>query len=223
VLHPGGFVREVGGLSPDATVTAPALAPDGKTVAVAVTGQGIEVLVVDKDTAPNRVSGGSGDTDPTWIAPDELVFDRSEDGAPHVYRVKTDGTPARRAFDADRVVIGAAAAGVLLASADQKRLFWWDPASGAERAGPPLPIGDEELFDAALSPDGHWLVVQRGRHGGTTWRVALDVHGDPTGAAEQVWAKPDGATVSSAAITDDGHVVLVVYEWKGELVGVHSP
>ena len=89
-------------------------------------------------------------------------------------------------------------------------MLWLDPASGAERPGPPEPTATSE---AAISPSGNWLAYQAGSMKGELWRVSLD----PAGKLEHIATLPAGETATRVAITDSGQILVAPQTWSGDL------
>ncbi|HVV84061.1 MAG TPA: hypothetical protein VHE35_13390, partial [Kofleriaceae bacterium] len=219
-----GTVRSLGTPLPlGATMAGPAWDATGARLAVTVTSDepGLYVYDARRLVPPDRATVGPGHTNPAWLG-DQLYFNEWEEEHPRVFRVGLDGGAPQLATRFDRVVVGAdrARGELLLASADETQLTWWDPRTSKQRRGPPaLAAGITEAFDEALSPDGRWLALQLGREGHRLFRLRLDEHGDAAGKPEPVWEAPSGMTMTDVAIGDDGAVIVAPIEWRGELYG----
>ena len=187
-----------------------AISPDGAQVAFVVKGDqpGIYVVRVTTDMAPIRVTDSPANARPTWIDAATLAFvETADDGTPSVYVAPADGGTVRRVA-LSRNLWGARGGKLLVTS--PTRTTWLDPATGAERPGPPEPAA---THNAALSPRGKWLAFQAGNLGQDIWRMSLD----PPGKLERVAAVPAGQTVSRVAITDSGQILIAPKTWSGDL------
>ncbi len=177
---------------------------------------GIYVVGVPPEASePHQVSPDLPDQLITWSADGRIVYSQMDDAKqPRLVALDADGgtretltSRPRRVLDLHR------GTGELLVSARSK-LYWYDPVTGRERPGPAGP--PESPTFVSLSPAGRWLVYQTGAHGQIVWRLRLD----PPGELEQVFELGSGETAPRAQITDDGHVVVAVSTWGGDLYRV---
>lgn len=210
VREPDGATRVLPTAHGGDLLARPAFARAGDAVAYVRQGSapGLVRLALTADARPEPLTRHPGDDRPLFLDDGTVVFTRV-DGTPAVYRVRPgeDPTPVRRGRRALAVDRGG---GRVLLQAAGGALSWWDPATGAELTAV-LPEGLAEVQDVALSPDGDWGVYRTGLRGEVVWRVAL-----AAGRAEQLHVAPDGTSVE-AAITSQGHVVIVENGLRGEL------
>jgi hypothetical protein len=219
VRFPDGEIGHVvGGGAAGDEVASPAFDAAGDTVAFARSGDEPGIVSVDlaEGAQPQQLTRQPGDETPLFLNDDSIVFTRMMGANPFVYRITPGADPARarpeprRALDVDRKT-----GRVLLRVPGAAQLVWWDPATNAEQPGPPASVpGFDQVRDISISPDGAWLLYQVGPTGGELWRASL---ADPDAAPVQVYVAPAGTTPGLSAITDDGHPLVVVVAWQGEL------
>jgi hypothetical protein len=218
-----GLLREIVTRS-GATFSGLALSPDGNRLAYAMghkDAPGLYTTMTTAGNAPNRLTETKSDRAPLFVG-DELVFTRlGPDGAPALMRMKLDGSDVRVASRRPRLTVAAdpAHARVLLASPAMDFLYWWDPVTGAESAGPPLPRGYQDR-SVTLSPDGRWLLILTGANGNVIDRVDLAA-AKPT--LERVEVLAEDVTSLGGVIDDRGHPLVVLSTWAGELWRVPAP
>jgi dipeptidyl aminopeptidase/acylaminoacyl peptidase len=174
---------------------------------------GIYVVAVPPDVGvAHQVSPDLPVQPIAWSADGRVVFtDLDETKQPRVIALDPDGGTRQTLSARSRHVLDLhRGTGELLVIA-RRKLYWYDPASGRERPGPAAPP-DPPTF-AALSPAGSWLVFQTGGHAHIFWRLRLDQPGE----LEKVFELGTGETARRAQITDDGHVVVAISTWGGDL------
>jgi DNA-binding beta-propeller fold protein YncE len=182
---------------------------------------GIYLSEIRGNAAPNRLTDQAGDGEPLFFG-DSLVFTRwAADGTPHLFQVRLDGSAEAPLGRRPRISVDADAdhSRILIASPNRDFLYWFDPTTRTESPGPLLPPGRDPA-DLALSPDGRWLMVLGGNNGHQIWRYHLDV---PDAKPELVHQLGDDFTALVGAIDDDGHPLIAVDTWSGELWLSSSP
>ena len=232
VAGPGGLLAwsQRGGelmvRSPDGTTVALTLAMAGPvlTPAFAATGErlafvravgdqpGIWLVETDDPTTARRLTTEATDSRPVFQQDGAILFTRLVDGAPYVHRIREGGvaepvlSEARRTVDIDR-----GSGRVLLRSADDAYFYWWDPETNEESPGPQTYAPASDLTrSVSLSPDGAWMLYRAGERGDELWRT-------PESIWDPMRVPPSAEAVTGSAITDDGHVIVVVPAWRGEL------
>ncbi|HUQ05924.1 MAG TPA: protein kinase [Kofleriaceae bacterium] len=207
-----------------ATFSGLALSPDGDRLVYAMGHKdtpGLYTTMTTPGSAPNRLTEDAGDRAPLFVG-DEIVFNRfGDDGAPTLMRMKLDGSDVRVASRRPRMTIASdpAHARVLLASPAMDFLYWWDPVTGRESAGPPLPGGFRDRR-VSLSPGGQWLLILTGANGNVIDRVDLAA-ARPT--LERVEVLAEDVTSFGGVVDDRGHPLVVLSQWTGELWRVPAP
>jgi TolB protein len=163
--------------------SAPAWSPDGRTLAVTLTRDGLSQLyLIDADGSgqPRRLTTSSGiDTEPTF-APDgrTIYFTSDRGGAPQIYRIATTGG------DAVRVTFGSTYNVSPRVSPDGKTLAFVSRRDGRffvatkELAGGnevPLSDGGREE-SPSFAPNGKWILYATQSNGRDTL-VAVSIDG----------------------------------------------
>jgi len=221
VRDPQGVTSEL--LRVRGRITDVAFAEDGDHLAYAVadlTTPGIYVTALTNPIASNRVTEDPGDTAPSILA-ETIYFTRTgTDGVPHAMRVAMfGGTPEpvltrpRRVLDVD-----VRTQRVLLSAPGNDYLYWWDPATGRETAGPSLRAG-EPFIDVAISPDGRWVLFVIGGTGQVIRRLRLDGKSQ----IEDVTTLSGDTNSVSGTIDNRGHPLLAISRWAGELWRIDAP
>jgi hypothetical protein len=201
---------------------APAFDGDGARMVFARGGDeaGLWTVDVADPASLRRVTGDASDETPLIVASGDLLFTRTVDGHPSVFRLRDGGEAApalpdyRRTVDIDR-----GSGRVLLRSEDERYLYWWDPESSLETQGPPtFAPGSDVTRSISLSPDGAWILYRSGADGGELWRTPESIL-----QFQRVTMPADSVGVSAAAIDDDGHALVVTRAWRGELWRLDAP
>ncbi|MBZ0236993.1 MAG: hypothetical protein K8M05_31985, partial [Deltaproteobacteria bacterium] len=197
----------------------PAFDFTGELIAFARSGatKGIWVAEVGQAAPERQITYGESDFLPVFLRDGSIVFTRTTDDSPRVFRVVPGQEPAL-AFDRPRQTIDVDRHSdrVLLRSPDQKYLYWWDPETGMEAPGPPTYApGTQNTPDLSISPDGKWLLYQSGPLGHELWRTPLAAW-----KPERIFKAPDSSTLETTAITNEGNALVIEKVWHGELYAV---
>jgi hypothetical protein len=196
-------------------VWSPALSPNGRWLAFRATGRHAGTHVVDLKANARfiAISDDVHDTPPRWLGDGELLFGRvdADEGTAIAWHVATPDGSSQRVLELGAILPAGGWPGHVLAVAGA-HLIWVDEVSGAQRPGPPTAKA-VAVSRVTTSPDGRWLMYAAAGEGTQTYRQRLD----PLGEAEPIAPVTGGATVSAAAITDAGHVIMTVETWTGDL------
>jgi hypothetical protein len=187
---------------------------------------GIQVIDITADPRNTTISYDSRDAWPHWLDDRELVFARTNPmGAGTAWVVATADGRTQRTLPLEHVLPAGGRAGHVLGvtgttidesgvtAPKTRQLVWVDEASGAQQPGPDTPTSGAEVSTVTTSPDGRWLVYATGGIARRVYRRRLE----PPGEAEAVAPVIGGANVLATAITNNGHVIVVVLTWAGDL------
>jgi len=222
VRLPDGSVRNlIGAGQRGDTLSSLAFDSTGSKVAIKRAGSkhGIWVIDVARIDHEQQVTYDDNDFAPVFLLDGSILFYRIVDDDGVVYRVVPGQEPTQvLARPRETVDIDRKTGRVLLRSSDQKHFYWWDPATGKERPGPPTYApGTQNTRDLTISPDGHWMLYQSGTLGHDLWRTPVD-----TWKPELVFKVADSSTLDTTAITDDGHPLIIEKIWTGEVFTVEA-
>ena len=216
-----GVSREIYRRDGAQTISDVELSPDGSSIAFVVSAPdegGIYLASTKNNAPPNRLTEGPSDSNPVFVGDDLLFTRHGANNTPVVMRVARDGSTPVRVSTRPRHTIAAAANRVLLSSPGGDYLYWWDPATGRERPGPPMPPTEESHI--AMSPNGRWILVLGGNNSGQEiWRVPSDGAGKP----ELVHKLPEHLSSRHGAIDDNGHPLIAIDTWAGDLWLASAP
>ena len=195
-------------------VRRPLFAPDGHAIVFGLSGQeaGIYQVAVDQPGPPMRVTSGRMDGYATWAdaRAGHLVYAHMPQARPpEPMIVDADGSNPRRFSTATRLPVGLGPDRREVLVLGPNRLHWWNPRTGKERRGPPLPASDVRAL--TISPDGRWVAYLTGANSQLIWRGRTDGRTP----AEKAYVSPD--PVKGISIRDDGHVLSSPTHWSGDL------
>ena len=194
-------------------IRGPAISPDGEHVAF-TTGSprpGIVVVTLARPGSSSPLTDDATDVTMMWLDDGTLAFARSDGaGGQDVFVMHLADSKPRRV--ARGCVPAAVRRGELLVTCE-RRTYWLDPATGRERAFT-QELGDDVAIGTA-SPSGRWLALAYGQLDQTFATLDLD---DPNARPHTAVSLPSGQTLDGFAVTDDGHVVLAIATWSGDLV-----
>jgi predicted Ser/Thr protein kinase len=196
---------------------APAFSAQGDRVAFVSSGAHVGVFAVDlaRDLRVYQLTDGATDSNPMWTRDEKVVFSRLGDGhLAHVFVVDAAGGAAQQGLPANMMPLTAnlATGEILLATSDGGAI-WWNPTTGARSEEIPAPPDTDNVV---VSPNGKWLLFQRGVFGVLMSRAPID----HPAQLERVAEFGHDAGAGTAAIDDDGRVISTVSLWRGELVVV---
>jgi serine/threonine protein kinase len=195
-------------------ISEPAMSPDGEVIAFrsGPPHAGIYTLPLRSNPRPQRISDNEHDGRPVWVG-DQLVFTRmAADGAPTVFTTASDGAMPRALPGAGRIAIGGRDHRLLVAT--NWKLYWIDLATGRESTGPALDAAAANNATLGSSPDGRWLFV----NSGAEHQLLARMHLDPIGPLEPLGPLSSGQTIEGTpAITNDGHVMIALETWFGNI------
>jgi hypothetical protein len=103
---------------------------------------------------------------------------------------------------------------VLLLSIDATQFVEWDLRRQKEQPSSFSPAAIGRVMAATLSPSGRWLAVQSGNDTQRVYTVDLAA---PHPEARLAFEAGKGQTLSTIAVTDEGHVLGAPLTWAGEL------
>lgn len=200
--------------------SSPAFDRAGSHLAFTIRGEAPGIYSADLALARpvfEQVTDGALDDQPVWLADGRIVFQRiGPRGLPETWLVSPGGGEPVLVSRKPRLPVGTdpGSGEVLLAAPQFAHLFWWNPATGRERAGPVPDVGGEAIVGMTLSRDARWMVLEAGRSGHLLYRMRLD---RADARPELVLRVSSAATVNGVAITVDGHVLAAPSTYVGDL------